>query len=295
MKFWTGALERYAQTIARESGRLLAILATNEGARMKLDWLLDTVFVAMVDELADRGVPRRVAADMFGFSHRTLQRRYAAATEGLDIRGRSVWTNIVEILRDGPLVREDVVGRVKHVPQVVVASVLNDMLENGWLEERGERLHLVAEIGKNYSDDELHRHTDIRRRAEPDVTPEEVAAAIGVDVERIESVWEKSPATMLKAKGDNIWMAMERSLYDTMRLLKETADQPHGSPNSATTWRVRLDDKPAEFQEEMIDFINQIAESIEARVVPVRTRYETDESTRFWRFTAFQSHDPPPD
>ncbi len=291
MKFWTGALERYAEAVARESGRMLAVLASNDGARLKLDWLLDTVFVSMIDELAARGVPRRVVADMMGMSHRTLQRQYSAAVDSLDVRGRSVWTSVVETLRDEPMTREELTGRLTRVPPVMIASVVNNMIESEWIEENGDELHLVAELGRSWTDESLHAYIDVRRRAEPGVLIERVAEDLGLTVERLEPVWELSERVMIRAKGENAWMAMERAYSRTIRLLRETADAPDNSPHSATTWRVRLDDKPQEFRDELRDYIEKISVEIEDKVTAMRTHYDSQDDSRFWLFTAFQTYE----
>jgi hypothetical protein len=246
----------------------------------------------MVDELAERGVPRRVAADMFGMSHRTLQRRYSAAVDALEVSGRSVWTTIVELLRDGSLSREEVTGRLQHVPPVVVSSVLNNMLESGWLAENKGRLELVASLEREWTDESLHHYVDVRRRAEPGVLIDTVADDLGLTVERLDGVWELSDNVIVRVKGANAWMAMERAFARTIKLLQATADMPEDSPHSATTWRVRLDDKPEEFREELRDFIHKVTEMVEEKVTPMRTHYPSgEEGSRFWLFTAFQTHE----
>ena len=291
MNQWTGALERYAQTLARQSGRLLATLATHDGARMRLDWLFDTVFVAAVDELAERGVPRRVAADMLGMSHRTLQRRYATAAEALQIRGRSVWTAIVEILRQGPVTRADVAARAGRVPPVVIASVLNNMVEAGWVEEQGDQLHLKVDASNPMTEAQVQAYVDIRRRAEPGVSSQEVAEELKISVEVVLASWNKSKGLLARAKGDNAWMAMERCAEAAFRLLQDTADDPESPTHSATIWRVRLDDKPPEFQEKLRRFIKQLNVDVEAMIKPVATDNDDDPEARFWVFTGFQTHE----
>jgi hypothetical protein len=291
MNRWNGPLKRYAETVARETGRLIATLATNDDARMRIDWLLDLVFVAAIDELADRGVPRRVAADMLGMSHRTLQRQYASAEESITRVGQSIWSNVIEHLRKTPMSREELGARSKHVPPVVLASVLNDMAESGWITEQNGVLRLVPQTPQRMSDQALRRHIVIRRRSDPAVRPEDIAADIDHDLDHVRRMWDLSDSIEIEASGFAVWIAMERCYRSTMTLLRESADNPHDPKHTATTWRVRLDDKPPETQEKFMGFMGGVRSSIQEIVRPVKTRYEDDEGARFWTFTAFQTND----
>ncbi len=289
MNQWTGALERYASTVARQTGQMLATLATNDGARMRVDWLLDTIFVAMVDELGERGVPRRVAADMLGMSHRTLQRRYATAADAIQVQGRSVWTNVVDILRNGSMSREDLASRTGRVPPVVLASILNNMIDSGWVSEDGDQLTLSIEPSRVVTDEELRDYIEIRRRAEPTVSQSEVAADLGLEVERVAEYWAMSGELLMRAEGDHAWMAMQRSYEQAMNLLQALALESADPRHSATFWRVRWDDKSPEFQNTLRRFVKTINVQISEMLEPVATHKDDEEGARFWFFTAYQS------
>ncbi len=294
MNPWSEALERYADTVVRRTGKLLATLATSNGARRRVDWLLDTLFVAVVDELEAQNVPRRVVADMFGTSHRTLQRRYAAAVQSSGQRGRSTWVTVIDRLREGSATREEVAAQITHVPPVVLASVLHDMLESGWIESHDGTLRLAVETGRAMSDDELRTYVDVRRRAEPTATIEEVAADLAVDAQRLAAVWDLSDELVVSAEGENRWMAMERCAGMVLELLNGSANDVESGRYGATIWSVRLDDKPLEFRKKLRGTLRRLNQEVIALVEPHAIRDNEGEG-RWWTFAGFQTVDLPDD
>lgn len=291
MKDWIGPLGRYAETVARETGRLLATLATTEGARRRVDWLLDTMFLGMVDELEARGVPRRVAADMLGMSHRTLQRRYSAAAANAQLRGRSVWVTVVDLLREGPCSRELLLARCGPVPPVVIASVLHDMLQSGWIAQEDDRLTLIVQPGGEITPELLADYIDVRRRVAPSCTAPEVAAELGVELARVEAAWARSDALLRRVDGDSRWLVMQRCVEAITELLQGTADDPNAPRHSATWWRVRLDDKPAALQAQLRDHLRVMNRGLKELLAHDATQADDEEGARFWTFVAFQTVD----
>lgn len=295
MNQWPAALEHYVAAIADRAGRLVASVATSNGARRRVDWLLDVFFISIVERLEERGVPRRVAADMLGMGHRTLQRRYAAATQAAAQRGHSVWFAIVEVLKEAPLPREGIAARTPRVPPVILASILNDMAESGWLEERDGKLHLTIDTNDSMSEHDLRRYTEIRRRANPRCTIEEVAAELGVDVERLSAFWEMSEDVLYKVGDENRWMVMERCARAAFELLIGAADGVESPRHRATIWYVRLDDKPDELRKKLRGTLQRINESVRELVEPHAVLENSDKEGRFWTFSAFQTIDLPED
>lgn len=289
MNQWSSALERYATTAAQQSGRLIATLATSGGARRRLDWLMDHFFVAAVDRLEERGVPRRVAADMLGTTHRTLQRRYAAATQSAEVRGRSAWISIVELLRNGPLSREELTGHMRRVRPLILGSILNDMNDSGWIEERDGAIYLTIDPHSPVTQEALRLYVEVQRRADPHATADEVAQAVGVDAERIRSIWDMSDQLMVSADGESRWLAMERCAAMVLELLSGTADDVESGRYGAAIWRVRLDDKSPEFRRTLRNTLRRLNDEVAALLEPHAVQDNELEDGRFWELSMFQT------
>lgn len=111
---------------------LIARLSTAAGIRAPLAHIANQVFLELSREIEAQGVSRKVAADMFGLATRTYQKKVQRLTESVTVRGRTLWQAVLDYLHDnGSASRRELLQHFNRDDEVVVGSVLNDLVSSG--------------------------------------------------------------------------------------------------------------------------------------------------------------------
>ena len=124
--------------IVRQTTVLIAQLSTTAGIRAPLAGLADQVFVELASAIESQGVPRKVAADMFGMALRSYQKKVNRLTESLTDESSTLWEGILDFLSErGTKTRREIVERfVRDDPQTI-GAVLNDLVTSGLAHRSG--------------------------------------------------------------------------------------------------------------------------------------------------------------
>jgi len=142
-------------SIVRQTTVLIAQLATAAGARAPLAHTANQVFLDLVTELKAQGLGHKVIADMFGLALRTYHGKVRRLSEGSTVRGRSLWSAVLQYIQDaGPLTRGDLLARFHYDDEVSVRGVINDLVDIGLVYRtgRGEQTRLrAAEVDSEQS------------------------------------------------------------------------------------------------------------------------------------------------
>ena len=126
------------EALVRQTTVLIAQLATAAGARAALAHTANQVFMDLVRELKEQGLGNKVIADMFGLSLRTYHNRIARLSESTTERGRSLWEAMLAYIQErGPLARGEVLRRFARDDEVMVRSVLKDLVDSGMVFRAG--------------------------------------------------------------------------------------------------------------------------------------------------------------
>ena len=116
--------------VVRRAAKLVVALASDGDTRTPLVGITDVFFRALSDELNDRDVSRKVAADMFGLSLRAYQlrlRKPLRATES-----ETLWNQVRSFVQQaGTISRADVLVEFARRDHDIVASILRDMVNLG--------------------------------------------------------------------------------------------------------------------------------------------------------------------
>lgn len=123
---------RLIDGIVRQTVVLIAALATASGQRTPLSHLADELFSDLVGELKRQGLGNKVIADMFGMGLRTYHRRVTRLSVGRSDSDRSLWTEVLEVLRaEGPALRAELLRRFAREDEAVLRAVLVDLVDSG--------------------------------------------------------------------------------------------------------------------------------------------------------------------
>lgn len=192
MDVWPQHEKHLVGLVVRGAGRIAGRVATLNGSRKTLDWLQDEFFVAMTDEVDRAGAPNRVAAGMFGTTHRTFLRRTAAAREGLGTVGSSLWWQIRETVAKRPLTRQEIVARYARHPPDLMASILRDMTRNGWLVKVADSYSAAAD-GAEWSEERLRNYVESRALTHGLPSLEQLVEETGLPEARLEAALSALP------------------------------------------------------------------------------------------------------
>lgn len=129
--------------IVRQTTVLVAQLATTSGVRSPIAQIADQVFLQLTYELENQGVPRAVAADMFGMAMRAYQKKIARLTESASSQGLTLWQAVYDFVKQESPTRRRILERFHHDGEREVASVLHDLVSNGMLFTTGDGAHTV--------------------------------------------------------------------------------------------------------------------------------------------------------
>ncbi len=133
--------------IVRQTTVLIAEIATASGARATLAHTANQIFQDLVNELKEQGLGNKVIADMFGLSLRNYHKTVRRLSESSTIRGQSLWEAVLGHVKSvGPVRKIDVLVRFSRDDDVVVRSVLRDLIETGlvFATGSGDRIVLRA-------------------------------------------------------------------------------------------------------------------------------------------------------
>jgi hypothetical protein len=124
--------------VVRQTTVLIAQLATSGGLRAPLARIASQVFLDLANELDAQGVSRKVSADMFGMALRAYLRKLQRLRESATDQGRSLWSAVLDYLRDGGVVsRAAVLRRFHRDDEATVRGVLHDLTESGLIFRSG--------------------------------------------------------------------------------------------------------------------------------------------------------------
>jgi hypothetical protein len=124
--------------VVQQTMVFIAQLATTGGVRAPLAHVAEQVFLDLTQELQNRGVKKKVIADMFGMALRTYHRRVRELAESKTESGRSVWEAVLGFVRQrGPVTGHDVLRRFAGDDPEVVSGVLSDLAQTGLVYRAG--------------------------------------------------------------------------------------------------------------------------------------------------------------
>ncbi len=124
--------------VVQQTTILVAQLATAKGIRAPLSHVADRVFLDLANSIEAQGVPRKVAADMFGMALRSYQLKVQRLEESATERDRSLWEAIYDFIADeGMVQRAGVLTEFCHDDGASVRSILNDLVETGLVFQTG--------------------------------------------------------------------------------------------------------------------------------------------------------------
>ncbi len=177
--------------IVRQTTVLIAALATSAGQRTPLSHIADRVFTDLVSELNEQGLGQKVIADMFGMALRTYHARVARIAASQTDQDRSLWEAVLTYVQEsGPLLRTDVLQRFNRDNDLVVRSVLRDLVDSGLVYQMGRgdairyRAADTSELGQARSESEadqlllvaVHRHGPIAAERLREIAPVDAEA-----------------------------------------------------------------------------------------------------------------------
>ncbi len=124
--------------VVQQTMVLIAQLATAKGIRAPLSHVADRVFLDLANSIEAQGVPRKVAADMFGMALRSYQLKVQRLEESATERDRSLWEAVYDYIAvEGMVQRAEVLTEFRHDDGAAVRSILNDLVKTGLVFQTG--------------------------------------------------------------------------------------------------------------------------------------------------------------
>lgn len=177
--------------IVRQTTVMIAQLATSGGNRAHLAHTANQVFVDLVAALREQGLGSKVIADMFGMALRTYHQRVQRLGESRTERGKSLWEAVFDHLqKNGPVLRSEVLRRFVRDDEVVLRSLLKDLVGSGLVYRTGRGDHVRYHVAEPSLVDTQSEQTlaDLVcltvHRAAP-ATLGDVASLLSMDLERL--------------------------------------------------------------------------------------------------------------
>ncbi|MFT4704549.1 MAG: hypothetical protein ACI81R_002254, partial [Bradymonadia bacterium] len=125
-------LQLLINSLLQRCAALIASIATYEGARAPLGHVEERMFLALATELENRGLSRKVIADMFGVTLRSYQRKTQRVQQRATDAHGTVWAAVLDFLHGaGPVSRTEVFQRFRYDDEETLRSVLRDLVESG--------------------------------------------------------------------------------------------------------------------------------------------------------------------
>lgn len=140
------------RALVSQSARLIARVITLTNARPNLAHLHEDFFYELSKHLQTYGVPRRVAADMFGLAMRSYLRRIRKYSNDLDYREHqlSLWQIVYETISEKPgIQRQSLLDSFSFSQYDSVCSVLRHLCEVGLVVENKTNGHKCYNACRN--------------------------------------------------------------------------------------------------------------------------------------------------
>lgn len=126
------------EAVVQQTMVFIAQLATTGGVRAPLANVAEQVFLDLTSELQNRGVKKKVIADMFGMALRTYHRRVRELSESRTVVGQTVWEAVLDFVRKGePVSGHAVLAHFSGDDAEVVSGVLSDLTHSGLIYRAG--------------------------------------------------------------------------------------------------------------------------------------------------------------
>lgn len=183
--------------VVRQTTVMIAQLATTGGNRAHLAHTANQVFLDLVGALREQGLGSKVIADMFGMALRTYHQRVQRLSESRTDRGRTLWEAVFDYMQhNGPVTRAEVLRRFARDDEMVLRSLLKDLVGSGVVSRTGRGDHVRYDVA------ETHLTSDTPEQALADAiclavhrvapaTVGDVAATLSVDSERLSPLMDK--------------------------------------------------------------------------------------------------------
>ena len=287
MEVWRDFERSFVGLVVRSAGKIVARASTVDGARKPLSWVLDEFFLGITDELEELGVSRRIAAGMFGVSRRTYLRQVHAAQAGVDAMGESLWWSVLRVLRSEPMSREDVMARFSRHPPELLGAILFDMLGTHMLEDRDGLLVATDEVDA-WSDERLLNFINLLDAEGGVPAASELAATLGVDVERVEHVLDlpRDLLPVVNAEHEALWgmlgMLVEHTYMAVMRELS-------GESVDSYVYRIRITESGQRHIPRLQEIVANGRERIWAELNELLAGHGTHDETSTTQFTTVVS------
>ncbi len=111
---------------------MIAQLATSGGHRTPLTHLANQIFLDLSRQLRAHKLGSKVIADMFGLTLRAYNLKLKRLRGTETGKGKSLWQDVVSFLTSNETVtRSELVRRFQFDDQVMVAGIVNDLVESG--------------------------------------------------------------------------------------------------------------------------------------------------------------------
>jgi hypothetical protein len=125
-------------SIVQQTTVLIGQLATATGIRAPLSRIADQVFLELSRELFEQGVPRRIAAGMFGLPLRSYQKKLRRLAESKTYAGVTLWESVFAFIRDERHVRrQEIRAHFRRDDEREVGAVLSDLVASGLVCQTG--------------------------------------------------------------------------------------------------------------------------------------------------------------
>lgn len=107
------------------------------------------VFLDLVGALREQGLGSKVITDMFGMALRTYHQRVQRLGESCTERGQTLWEAVLDYLqKNGPVSRSEVLRRFVRDDEVVLKSLLKDMVGTGLVYRTGRGDHVRYHVAE---------------------------------------------------------------------------------------------------------------------------------------------------
>lgn len=124
--------------LVREFADLLAELATHDGMLVSVADVPDRLFLELSRAIERRGIGRKVVADLFGVTLRSLQRKTARVGDDVEVETRTAWSDALAFLHErGPVSRAAFEQALRRYDTATLASVLHGLEAGGAIVRRG--------------------------------------------------------------------------------------------------------------------------------------------------------------
>jgi hypothetical protein len=200
-------------SIVRQTTVLIAQLATAAGARAPLAHTANQVFLDLVAELKAQGLGQKVIADMFGLALRTYHGKVRRLSEGRTVRGRSLWSAVLQYVQEqGSVTRRALLTRFHYDDEVSVKGVLNDLVDTG----------LVYRSGRG--EQTKYRAADLESSGgEPELDDERIGKLVWVAVHRFGPASLEELQKVVPESSDVLQAALDQLIAEGKAIREESA------------------------------------------------------------------------